>query len=250
MDYSIENQDIAVYESAADEQEAIDMATVLAEDYVGRKFRIFHVGQPVAVVWWEGGKFHIENVHTPIVASTTPRYLMYRGAVYKEATMPFLYHVTLARQLNSIGEVGLVPGRGESFSGYSGHAKGRLFLSTFEAVDCWVHKFYYIGLGESDNVVEEGWFPVVIRVEADLVTGLVEDRLGDEACRSGKNYYTLNAIPGRDLEYWDGTSWVTFEGNDSEFMVERALGKATKEEEDDGSSWYEMDEKAFYPHHA
>lgn len=69
MDYTIENQDIAVSETAQDEQEAFDTATVLAEDYRGRKFYIHLHGQPYAVVWWENGRFEIRDIHKPIEAS-------------------------------------------------------------------------------------------------------------------------------------------------------------------------------------
>jgi len=69
MDYAIENQDIAVSETAQNEQEAFDTATVLAEDYKGKKFYIHQHGQPYAVVWWESGQMHVRDIHKPIEAS-------------------------------------------------------------------------------------------------------------------------------------------------------------------------------------
>lgn len=179
-------------------------------------------------------------------------HILYRGAVYREAqALPqFLYHVTHALKLDYIYDEGLLTGGSQNFPGYAGHARGRLFLCTFEAVDCWVHKLHYTGLGESDNVVEDGWFPIVLRVETDLVADLLSiDKLGDEACRSGQNYYITEGIDSSDLEYWDGANWSTFEGGDREYIIDQAQQKATREEEDDGEAWYELDEKAFMPSH-
>jgi hypothetical protein len=68
LDYTVENQDIAISEEAADEQEAFDAATILAEEYRGREFYIHLLGKPYAVVWWQDGRMHVKDIYKPVTA--------------------------------------------------------------------------------------------------------------------------------------------------------------------------------------
>ncbi len=69
LDYTVENQDIAISEEAADEQEAFDAATILAEEYRGREFYIHLHGKPYAVVWWRDGRMHVKDIYRPVTAA-------------------------------------------------------------------------------------------------------------------------------------------------------------------------------------
>jgi hypothetical protein len=163
----------------------------------------------------------------------------------------YVYHTTFLRNVEGIGEEGLVPSGDSQFGGgYSGHSKGRVFFSDFDGVYFWMSKFEAIANGESDFRSDDerentfGYSPVVLRV-ADLA--LPEERemdaLGFRDSGWIGAWYVTKVVPAAVLEIYDGRAWVPLEEVDIERMYDRAEAAAELEmddsDEDSEEGWDE-----------
>jgi len=161
----------------------------------------------------------------------------------------YLYHVTYLKDLEGITSDGLQPGRGQTFArAYEGHASGRVFLTSWDGVSFWAQRYGELSIGHTDTP-EDGWVPVVLRVDVDLIEGeLSTDEPGSTDARA-PSYFTGEAIDADLLDVWDGGAWVELESAELSAMNERMMDAAEYEEsdEDDGEGWYYMDNDVLVP---
>jgi 8-oxo-dGTP pyrophosphatase MutT (NUDIX family) len=136
-----------------------------------------------------------------------------------------LYHVTFYGRLQGILEDGLVAGSGATFSTHAGYARGWIFLTDEDGLRGWFHKMHAMAEHESDNPVEDGWVPVVLRVRAGAVDA-EDDPEGSRDVPEGQSYRTRAPIAPEDLEVWDGRAWSAldeWENIDPELGVTREV---------------------------
>lgn len=176
-----------------------------------------------------------------------------------DAMNNYLYHVSLLVRLDSIATSGLFPGRSENWPGYSGHAKGRVFLTEESAVSEWIHKVRYSTAIDSDYPVEEGFIPVVLRVPMEQIQEFLhEDELGSKDVISGKSFYVESTIHPEELEAYTPAGWIPVDQVNVEEMQEYAYDNAAKDyqldvEEDPSGTEEEivwLDEDVFNPFHS
>jgi len=123
----------------------------------------------------------------------------------------FVYHVTFARNLDSIDAQGLLPeasgalGRG----GYGGHSSGRLFLTEQDGVDFWYERMEAVANDLSDDPLGEGFVPLVLRVPS-YEEKMQEDEAGTEDA-GAQSWFMIEPIASDEVEVWDGEQWTTID---------------------------------------
>ena len=92
--------------------------------------------------------------------------------------------------------------------GYSANSKGWVFLTDGEGVRFWYGKYENYAHHQSDNPIEEGLVPVVLRVpdDADVIGELEEDALGTRDAFAPA-WKTRTTIDPDSIEIWSGSSW-------------------------------------------
>lgn len=154
-----------------------------------------------------------------------------------------LYHVTYYKNLESIAEHGLVAGHGGAIGrgGYSGHSKGRVFLTDLDGVFFWMGRYEAFAEHDSENPLEDGLVPVVIEVGGDIVAQLVADgRLIDDELGSrdamGQAYYVEDLIITPDeLLIWNGKEWATID--DGSIDPQSSFKWVEDDDFDEGGFW-------------
>jgi hypothetical protein len=123
----------------------------------------------------------------------------------KIANTSYGYHVTYYANLNSIDKHGLGPGSGPSLGkgGYSGHSTGRLFFTEKSGLFFWFGRMEEHAENMSDNPLEDGLVPVVLRFP--IPEKMETDELGTSDALS-KSYFTIDKIVD-DIEIWYDNSW-------------------------------------------
>ena len=158
---------------------------------------------------------------------------------------PWWYHVTLASNLPSIYEDGLLPGHGGMFSGYGGHAAGKLFFCDADAVDCWWSKIRDLAEHhhEGRELVEEHAVPVLLRFEqAALDNDPLEDPLGMRDCIGGESFYTTASVDEAFVEAWDGAAWISLDVADPESVARAYVTRADEQwEEGEEDAWLDVE---------
>ena len=117
------------------------------------------------------------------------------------------YHVTFLRNLSSVADDGLSPGGGSAMGrgGYSGHSQGRLFMTEKAGLFFWFGRMEEHASDLSDDPLEDGYVPVVLRFpEPD---GSEEDELGTSDARA-TSLFSEDGVDPDDIELWDGSSWI------------------------------------------
>lgn len=136
---------------------------------------------------------------------TTGRAVGQRGEQYDT-----LYHVTLARNLSSIAESGLIPSRGMEEGVGRGHystwSRGKVFLGAPRSVHYWHRAYECRANDEADNMLEQQSVPVVLRVR-NLRRLLQTDTVAASEGAKGA-YFVRRPIPARQIEAFDGKQWV------------------------------------------
>lgn len=116
-----------------------------------------------------------------------------------------LYHTTYARNLPSIAKHGLRPAaKAALMRAAPGNIRG-VYLSSAEGVPFWFGKLVDWARHDSDNPVEDGMVPVVLRVTTTC--GTVEDAIGSRDAMSDAVVCSRPIVPGA-IRVWDGASWV------------------------------------------
>jgi len=157
-------------------------------------------------------------------------------------SVSYLFHVTLAANLDDIAARGLRPGRGSSFSGY-GWENPRVFFSERGAVRCWWHKIEDLveHHNEGEDIVPNLQVPVVLRVETSDLPALVDDPLGSRDCLGGRSFYVEKfTLAPAGIEVWDGRRWQYVRNVDPETVM-RAYVKREKHIQEDDAEWTEVE---------
>jgi len=104
-----------------------------------------------------------------------------------------------------------------------------VFWAAEDAIDFWMSRKGDMAENNSDNSVESGLIPIVLRRRGDLFSesDLHEDKAGSKDSSSDA-YYTEGIIPAQELEVWDG-SWTPVADADPEAMTEEVYDDADKE---------------------
>lgn len=165
----------------------------------------------------------------------------------------YLYHVTFLKDLDSIISGGLGFG-GRTGDFYADRSQDKLFFTEFSGVSYWMSKYEDRANAETDNP-EEGWVPVVLRIDEDYFWAdnipVSEDELGARDSLARAVYIEpdeyLSEIAAPDLDIWDGNAWVPLDTVDTERMLRRALEVAAKEGYEDEGEWYNMNFDLFSP---
>lgn len=117
-----------------------------------------------------------------------------------------LYHVTYDGRLQGIEDEGLRPGRPPAIGGasYEAHRQGAIFLTEESGVPYWYARAEQWAHHSSDNALEDGLIPVVLRVRLRRkceVDGLGTKDAGHEA------YKCFETIPPKRIQVWNGEAW-------------------------------------------
>jgi len=117
------------------------------------------------------------------------------------------YHVTYLRNLSSIAEDGLSPGGGGAMGrgGYSGHSQGRLFMTEESGLFFWFGRMEEHAQDMSDDPLEDGYVPVVLRFPEP--EGTEEDEPGTQDARAVSRF-SGDGVDADDIELWDGSAWI------------------------------------------
>ena len=128
---------------------------------------------------------------------------------HRNGADPYLYHATYFNRLPFIEIEGLQPFQRRSIGSeaYSGHARGRIFLTARDGVEFWTTRAEEFAEHASDDVLEDGLIPVLLRVRISDVAGLTPDDLGTSDAFAGA-WMTTEAIEPDALEIWVGSSWA------------------------------------------
>ncbi len=129
------------------------------------------------------------------------------ASLFKTATDEYLYHVSYYRNLDSIASSGLMPAGNNTLSpGYASHAKGRVFMTESDGVSFWFHRCEQFAEANSDDIYDEGWVPIVLRIPYE--GELNDDDLGTQDARANA-YYVNEAVEPDEIEAWNGSSWIS-----------------------------------------
>lgn len=155
-----------------------------------------------------------------------------KATEYDEDLPEYLYHVTTWRRLQAIAEDGLALGRGRAIgaSAYDSHAQKGIFLTDGEGVFFWHGKAEDHAEHGSDDLLEDGAVPVVLRVMAEDINGkLIVDEIGTNDARH-EAWISERPIAAVLLEVFDGSDWIAVEDWES---VDPGLGVEEFEEDDE-----------------
>jgi hypothetical protein len=170
--------------------------------------------------------------------------------------------VTHLRNLEGIAADGLsLGGRSQFNGGYTGHSRGRVFLTEWDGVGFWMSRMEDIAHSESDFNDDSafGWMPVVLRVDLGrLKEDLFLDELGARDSSSDA-WFLESSIDAEAISIWDGERWRAVEDVDPETLEARARRAARFErdedevdgepdgEDDPPSGWWELNFDLFEP---
>lgn len=122
----------------------------------------------------------------------------------------WLYSVTYFNRLESIAENGLVRHASEAIGvGCNrSHSSGRVFLTHCDGVFFWYSRYQDHAEHRSDDVLEDGLIPVVLRLPRVAVTHeLHEDPHGVRDARHPAWFVEGEILPD-EIEVWDGEEWI------------------------------------------
>ena len=133
-----------------------------------------------------------------------------RLAGLRRANGEHAYHVTYYKDLGSIDEQGLNPGGGGTMGrgGYSGHSRGRLFMTEESGLFFWFGRMEEHASDLSDDPLEDGYVPVVLRFpepDAEVDEPGTQDATAD-------SFYSEEGIESDAIEIWNGSSWASLSG--------------------------------------
>jgi len=171
----------------------------------------------------------------------------------------YVYHATFLHNLDSIATDGLLPSEGSQFGGgYSGHSRGRVFLSDWRGVSFWMSKMEDIANHNSDFKTEDdfGWTPISLRVDIGGLEGeLSEDELGRRDSGQSAAWYVEETVDPDFIEVWNGSRWVPVRSADPDTMMDQSRDASTYESDEDEeydewgepTGWWEVDFDVFMP---
>lgn len=157
------------------------------------------------------------------------------------------YHVTYLNNLESIQTSGLVSGDGQTFTTYQYHSTGRVFITEESGISFWHSRYEDWANNKSDNSVEEGYIPVVLRFNLPDVENLTVDEVGTKDAFADSFYVEDGYIPPEDLEVYDGSTWVSLQSANIEGMRGTAYDAAELEVEEGEEDFLWPDYDVFLP---
>lgn len=171
--------------------------------------------------------------------------MLLRIAARLAASSDYLYHVTWYRSLEGLAEDGLQPRSGGlGIGAYEGHSSGRVFLTGPGSVRHWFSRVEDHAQGRSDNVLEDGYIPVVLRVpEPEDISD--DDVAQSETIAASESYYVEDGFEPDRIEVWNGSAWIPVQDWDS---IDPSDGVDIETDEDGGEDLhYLKDPSPFLP---
>jgi hypothetical protein len=119
------------------------------------------------------------------------------------------YHVTYEGRLSRIAVEGLLPGQGRVMgsAAYAPHVAGGFFVTAPEGLPYWYERAEEWAHHSADDLLAEGWIPVVLRVRVRRCVG---DQLGT-ADAGHPAFKCKEGVPPDQIELWEGTKWIPIE---------------------------------------
>jgi hypothetical protein len=125
--------------------------------------------------------------------------------------LSYFYHITYYNRLPGIAARGLITGGAPSIggAGLDSHRRDAIFLTEFDGIGFWVDRAEQWAHHNSDDLLEEGFVVVVLRVldTDDLIEECEEDVIGTE----DSGHYAIKCrttIEPEEIQlYWDG-EWL------------------------------------------
>lgn len=146
----------------------------------------------------------------------------------------YLYHVTTYRRLEDIAEDGLRRGRARAIGApsYDANAARGIFLTEAEGVFFWHARAEDHAEHGSDDLLEDGVVPIVLRVDVDDLPDeeLEPDEPGSHDARADA-WISQGPIEPDTIEAFDGQGWVPV--SDWE-QIDPSLGVEEIDEDDEG----------------
>ena len=150
--------------------------------------------------------------------------------------MNYVYHVTYLKDLPGIRRKGLRSGSGSTFGGgYTGYSTGKLFLTSWEGVEFWFNKYAELAEGNSDNLIEDGYIPIVLSTEDFERADFHKDAPGSRDALA-ESYYIDYPLTDSILFAYDGSGWEAIDDIDDAGITDEAVANA-EEDTDDGETW-------------
>lgn len=150
----------------------------------------------------------------------------------------YLYHVTTYRRLETIAEEGLVRGHARAIgaSALDDHARKGIFLTELGGVFFWYSRAEEHAEHGSDDLLEDGAVPVVLRTPwgDELEDALDADEIGSNDAKAAA-YIAEQPIDGADLEVFDGKRWIAID--DWEDVDPEVALQDMADEEEEGPIW-------------
>lgn len=165
----------------------------------------------------------------------------------------YLYHVTYYSRLASISTRGLKPNQSRSIGNevYDFHRKRRVFLTTGEGVFFWHSRAEAFAEHNSDNVIEDGLVPIVLRVLRSTIeedNDLELDEIGTRDAAGYESWMLVNnIILPEDLEVWNGRRWVSVEDYEGSIDPEVAVDVEIDEDDDEPLYSFKQESPLFPP---
>ena len=162
----------------------------------------------------------------------------------KKKKIDYLYHVTTYRRLETIAEDGLRRGHARAIGApsYDANAARGIFLTDPEGVFFWHARAEDHAEHGSDDVLEDGSIPVVLRVDVDDLPDeeLDEDEAGTkDACADA--WISEGPVDPENIEVFDGEAWIQVTDWEE---LNPELGVEKVDEDDDGEPIYGFPERS------
>jgi hypothetical protein len=177
-------------------------------------------------------KENLKRVILPVLQEKSFKKLLSTLIKEEFESEKILYHVTYLGLLDSIAENGLRLGKGERFGGgYTSHSIGRIFFTEADGIRVWFGKYEDMAQHSSDNPLEDGKIPVVLRVDVSGLN-LTSDELGTRDATYDAYFATENVSSER-ISVYSGNNWESVTSVDIEEMQQIAQDASEFEEQED-----------------
>jgi hypothetical protein len=123
------------------------------------------------------------------------KWAKYQDSLREPEADDFYYHVAPKKNLKSIRSKGLQPGATATFSNYTNHSEGRVFLCDKSGINFWkqkVEEHLFHNTGRTLGVV-------VLRIPKTAVPEVLPDEVGTTDSRAN-SYYTTCKIPAKVIQ--------------------------------------------------
>jgi hypothetical protein len=130
--------------------------------------------------------------------------------LWLEARTDIVYHATFFKNLEGIAEYGLSwkDSEGANFYAYARHSFGKTFFShTLDNARFWVSKLEMVGNDTSDNVLEDGLIPIILRFRFNRRPTTDRWQIDKESDIGRDDYHTNRIIQPQSIQWWDGKIW-------------------------------------------